>query len=92
MLMSGRRATVKENLRIVQHWIDQQEQPSILSGMANGKTIDIATKEVFCRSAANLISSFSFAALSFKKRHLLVEFENLEVLKDAVDRGMESSY
>lgn len=87
MLMSGRRATVKENLRIVQRWIDQQEQPSILSGMANGKTIDSATKEVFCRSAANLLSSFSFAALSFKKRHALIEFENLEVLKDAVDRG-----
>ena len=62
MLMSGRRATVKENLRIVQRWIDQQEQPSILPGMANGKTIDSATKEVFCRSAANLLSSFSFAA------------------------------
>ncbi|MAS64510.1 MAG: hypothetical protein CL815_04710 [Coraliomargarita sp.] len=87
MLMSGRRATVKENLRIVQRWIDLEEQPSILPGIANGKTIDTATKEVFCRSAANLLSSFSFAALSFKKRHQLVEFENLEVLKDAVDRG-----
>ena len=87
MLMSGRRATVKENLRIVQRWIDLEEQPSILSGVANGKTIDTATKEVFCRSAANLISSFSFAALSFEKRHPLVEFENLEVLKDAVERG-----
>ena len=87
ILMSGRRATVKENLKIVQRWIDQQEQLSILSSIANGKTIDTATKEVFCRSAANLISSFSFAALSFKKRHPLVEFENLEVLKDAVDRG-----
>ena len=87
MLMSGRRATVKENLRIVQRWIDLEEQPSILPGIANGKTIDTATKEVFCRSAANLLSSFSFAALSFKKRHPLVEFENLEVLKDAVDRG-----
>ena len=87
MLMSGRRTTVKENLRIVQRWIDQQEQPSILPEIANGKTIDTATKEVFCRSSANLLSSFSFAALSFEKRHPLVEFENLEVLKDAVDRG-----
>ena len=86
-LMSDRRATVKENLRIVQRWIDLREQPSTLSGIANGKTIDTATKEVFCRSAANLFSSFSFAALSFKKRHALIEFENLEVLKDAVDRG-----
>ena len=87
LLMPGRRATVKENLRIVQRWIDLEEQPSILPRAANGKTIDTATKEVFCRSAANLLSSFSFAALSFEKRHPLVEFENLEKLKDAVDRG-----
>ena len=86
LLMSGRRATVKENLKIVQSWIDQLEQSSIRPTITNGKIIDTATKEVFCRSAANLLSSFSFAALSFKKRHPLLEFENLEVLKDAVDR------
>ena len=87
LLMSGRRATVKENLRIVQGWIDQQEQSSTLLRIAEGKNIDTATQEVFSRSTANLLSSFSFAALSFKKRHPLVEFENLEKLKDAVDRG-----
>ena len=86
-LMSNRRAIVKENLGIVQRWIDQQEDSSVVLGLANGKTIDTATKEVFCRSAANLLSTFSFVALPFKKRSSLIDFENIEVLKDAVEQG-----
>jgi len=84
-LMTSRRITVKNNLMTVQSWLEQYGE--FKSKPFDRSSVDAATKEVFCRSAANLLSSFSFSALPIEKRLPLIEFENLEVLKAAVDRG-----
>ena len=84
-LMTSRRITVKNNLSIARRWIKIRGNLQHLS--IDSGTINEATREVFCRNAANLISSFSFSALPIKRRISLIEFENLEVFKAAVDRG-----
>jgi len=84
-LMSDRRLTVKNNLMIVLRWLEQQDEYK--SKSFDGTYISLATKAVFYRTTANLLSSFSFTALPIKRRSPLVEFENLDVLKDATDQG-----
>lgn len=84
-LMTSRRITVENNLSIAWRWISIQG--NLEHNPINSLSVGVATREVFCRNAANLLSSFSFSALTIKKRVPLIEFENLEVLKAAVDRG-----
>ena len=84
-VLGSRRSTVKNNLIIVQRWLQAQGKTD--SGQVNGVSVDAAAKEVFCRSGANLLSSFSFAALPLKKRLQQVEFENLDILESAVKQG-----
>jgi Kdo2-lipid IVA lauroyltransferase/acyltransferase len=84
-VLRSRRSTVKNNLIIVQRWLQAQGKTN--SGQVNGISVDAAAKEVFCRSGANLLSSFSFAALPLKKRLQQVEFESLDVLESAVTQG-----
>lgn len=84
-LMTSRRVTVKNNLMNVQRWLEQHGEFESKSFDKNN--VDAATKEVFCRNSANLLSSLSFNSLPIKKRLSHIEFENIEVLKAAVDRG-----
>ena len=87
-LMTSRRLTVRNNLIIVQRWLEHNSEVNTKS--FDRICVDAATKEVFCRTTANLLSSFSFSNLPIEKRLPLVEFENLEVLKSAVklDKGV----
>ena len=87
-LLSSRRLTVRNNLIIVQRWLEHNGEGNTKS--FDSICVDAATKEVFCRTTANLLSSFSFSNLPIEKRLPLVEFENLEVLKSAVklDKGV----
>ena len=84
-ILTSRRTVVKYNLSIVRRWINIRGNLHHLS--INNSTVDEATREVFCRNAANLLSSFSFSTLPIKRRVPLIEFENLEVFKSAIDRG-----
>ena len=84
-MLGSRRSTVKSNLIIVQRWLHTQGKAD--SGQINEGSVDAAAKEVFCRSGANILSSFSFAALPLERRLQQVEFEGLDVLESAVAEG-----
>lgn len=84
-LMTSRRIAVENNLSIARGWISIQG--NLEHDPINSVSVGVATREVFCRNVANLLSSFSFSALPIKRRVPLIDFENLEVLKAAVDRG-----
>ena len=84
-LMTSRRLTVRNNLMIVRRWLEQHDEPK--SKSFDGTCLDLATKTVFYRTTANLLSSFSFTALPIIRRSPLLEFENLDVLKNATDQG-----
>ncbi len=80
-----RRSTVRENLIIIQRWLqtlDKNDPVQIFP-----ESTDSAVREVFCRSCANLLSSFPMSALPLEKRLKQVEFENFEVLHAAVKQG-----
>ena len=80
-----RRSTVRENLIIIQRWLQtfDKNDPVLISP----ENTDSAVREVFCRSCANLLSSFPLSALPLEKRVKQVEFENFEVLHAAVKQG-----
>ena len=84
-ILVSRRAIVKSNLIITQRWL--QAKGMCNSRLFNEGNVDSATKEVFCRSGANLLSSFALAAQPLSKRLKQVEFENLDTLESAAERG-----
>ena len=80
-----RRSTVRENLIIIQRWLQKLDKNDPVQ--ISPDSTDSAVREVFCRSCANLLSSFPLSALPLEKRLKQVEFENFEVLHAAVKQG-----
>lgn len=80
-----RRSTVRENLIIIQIWLQTLDKNDPVQ--ISLESTDSAVREVFCRSCANLLSSFPLSALPLEKRLKQVEFENFEVLHAAVKQG-----
>lgn len=80
-----RRSTVRENLIIIQRWLQKLDKND--PAQISSESIDSAVREVFCRSCANLLSSFPLSALPLEKRLKQVEFENFEVLHAVVKHG-----
>lgn len=80
-----RRSTVRENLIIIQRWLQKLDKNDPVQ--ISLESTDSAVREVFCRSCANLLSSFPLSALPLEKRLKQVEFENFEVLHAAVKQG-----
>lgn len=84
-ILSKRRSIVRNNLVAVQRWLQKKSENG--NEMLNPESIEVNTKLVFCRSGANLLSGFSFAALPLNKRFERVEIVNLEILESAVKQG-----
>jgi KDO2-lipid IV(A) lauroyltransferase len=84
-LLRKRRSTVRENLMIIRRWLQTLDKADPVQ--LSPESIDVAVREVFCRSCANLVSSFPLSALPLEKRLQQVEFENFEVLHAAVKQG-----
>ncbi len=84
-ILSERRCTVRNNLVAVQRWL--QKKSENVNEILNPESIEVNTKLVFCRSGANLLSGFSFAALPLNKRFERVELVNLDILESAVKQG-----
>lgn len=80
-----RRSTVRENLIIIQRWLQTLDKNNPVQIFP--ESTDSAVREVFCRSCANLLSSFPLSALPLEKRLKQAEFENFEVLHAAVKQG-----
>lgn len=84
-LLRNRRSVARDNLIIVRDWLKQQGESDY--AQLKEENLHAATKEVFCRSGANLLSSFSLAALPYERRLRQVEFENLDTLESATKLG-----
>lgn len=84
-LLRKRRSTVRENLIIIRRWLQTLDKTDPVQTPLG--SIDASVREVFCRSCANLVSSFPLSALPLKKRLEHVEFENFEVLNAAIKQG-----
>lgn len=84
-LLRKRRSTVRENLIIIRRWLQTLDKTDPVQTFP--ESIDASVREVFCRSCANLVSSFPLSALPLEKRRKQIEFENFEVLNAAVKQG-----
>jgi KDO2-lipid IV(A) lauroyltransferase len=85
MILHERRSIVTKNLCIVKGWLEEIEgYEQVHKKLEN---IELATKEVFSRNAANLLSSFSFSTLSKQKMNEVVRLNNPELIKSASKEG-----
>ena len=85
MLLAERRSVVRSNLLVFHGWLKAKSNE--VECQVKNDFLDFATKEVFLRSGGNILSSFSFAALSHEQRLEKVKFEGLDALKTAIGKG-----
>ncbi len=83
LLLTSRRRTVRNNLRIIAEWGKQSGRDDLLEGMS----IDEAVREVFMRNGANFTCGFSLSGMSAKKLAKHIGFENGEALRKATEDG-----
>ncbi len=83
--LKRRRATVRQNLEIVNAWMVAQgkSDSSVLSEAA----LKGLVREVFLRSGANLISGFALGNLSIERQMKHIEVEGVEALESCVESG-----
>jgi len=84
-LMRRRRAIVRKNLEIVNRWREAESKDA--GGTDEPRSIDAQVREVFKRTGANLLCSFSFGNLSPEATERHLEAEGVEVLRRAVGQG-----
>jgi Lauroyl/myristoyl acyltransferase len=81
-LMAKRRATVLKNLKIVNEHLSK-----VAPEKAPKDDLDVQVREVFMRSAANLLCGFGFVRLSRAQMDSHLEIKGIEHLKTALDQG-----
>jgi lauroyl/myristoyl acyltransferase len=76
--LKRRRATVRQNLEVVQEWLAAQGQA------ASSVPIELQVRTVFMRSGANLLSGIRLAQLPPQKLQGYLQVEGLEALRTAL--------
>jgi KDO2-lipid IV(A) lauroyltransferase len=79
--LKRRRATVRQNLEVVQEWLAAQGQA------ASSVPIELQVRTVFMRSGANLLSGIRLAQLPPQKLQGYLQVEGLEALRTALAQG-----
>ncbi|MBT62673.1 MAG: hypothetical protein CML13_05615 [Puniceicoccaceae bacterium] len=87
-LLVARREVVRKNLTVVNEWMAEREDcESPLPAKSAGLALEEQVKEVFMRSGANLLASFSLSRLSPRRMEQHLYVQGFEHLREALQYG-----